>query len=415
MKNSGRYNLRKRIRNVEENSARKRIKIKSDTESDDEDFSPDDSSRESEEDSDEDSGEEDSGEDDSGEDDSGEDDSGEETGEDSGEETEEDSCEETEEEVEIPPYTFRSLGYGYRPGESLDSQEGKDNFFEPDTENLSNEITNHVMKKFSKLGLPKKELKKAVESSMKRARSDVFDEYCDSKPKDKRWKVGLDKDTVQTLGPELKKLRLDIQNEKPTIFKILAAKIPRVDKKKALELFNILENIDQYSKERLEIEEEIRTILSIENEIGDDLERYEREEAKLKDMVGNHDAFLKQQIFDLDATDEVKSRIYEMYLDMASRPTNDSEYNSIKNKIMWAVSIPHGKMVHPKDTLKEVYTRFDEKLYGLKHVKERAIEIFNNRQSNPGTRSMLALKGPPGVGKCLGKDTPVMLYDGFSY
>ena len=121
----------------------------------------------------------------------------------------------------------------------------------------------------------------------------------------------------------------------------------------------------------------------------------------MKDMVGNHNSFLKQRIFNLDAADEVKARIYEMYLDMSSRSENDSEYNSIKNKITWAVNIPHGRMVHPKDSLKDVYTRLDQKLYGMKHAKERAIEIFNNRRSNPSTRSMLALKGPPGVGKTL--------------
>ena len=55
--------------------------------------------------------------------------------------------------------------------------------------------------------------------------------------------------------------------------------------------------------------------------------------------------------------------------------------------------------MHPQDTLSEIYTRLDEKVYGMKHVKERVIEIFNNRRSNPGTRSMLALKGSPGTGK----------------
>ena len=78
---------------------------------------------------------------------------------------------------------------------------------------------------------------------------------------------------MKTLGSELKKLRLDIQNEKPTILKILSAKIPKEDKKKALELFNILENTDQYSKERLGIEEEIKNILAAEKEIGDNLEK----------------------------------------------------------------------------------------------------------------------------------------------
>nr|QBK85619.1 MAG: ATP-dependent Lon protease [Marseillevirus LCMAC101] len=415
MKSSNRYNLRKRVRKPEENSARKRIKIKSDTESD-EDFSPDDYSRESEENSDEEnSDEENSDEENSDEENSDEENSDEENSdkENSDEENsdkensdEEDSDEEeteeedSDEESEIHPSVFRTLGYGYRPGgKALDDQEERNEFFEPDTEDLSNEITNHVMKKFAKLGLSKKELKKAVESSMKQARADVFDEYCDSKPKDKRWKVGLDKETVKRLEPLLKKLRLDIQKEKPTISKILEVRIPRSDKMKALERFNVLENTEQHSMERIAIENEIKDIFRIEKGIGKDLERYEKEETKIKELVGDYNSFLKRQILDLDAIDEVKAKIYEMYLDMNSQTPGSSEYSNIKNKILWAVSIPHRKMIHPKDTLNEIYTRLDKKVYGMKNVKERVIEIFNNRRSNPSTRSMLALKGPSGVGK----------------
>ena len=359
MKKINGYVLRKRTRNAEENSARKRMKTKSDSEeSNDEDFSPPDpledppdSSNGSDEEesggssngSDEESGGSSNGSDEeSGGSSNGSDEesggssngSDEESGGSSNGSDEEESSdpleESDEEEIEIYPSTFRTSGHGYRSG---GESTGKENhFFEPDTEDLSNEITNSVMKTFSGLGLSEKDLKKAIEHSMKQARSDVFDEYCDSKPRDKRWKIGLDKNSVKSLEPELRGLRLDIQNEKPTIPKILASRITRADKKKALDLFNILENTEQYSMERMEIEDIIRNILKIGKGMGEDLERYEKEEVRIKELVGDYNSFLKRQILDLDVTDDVKARIYEMYLDMKSQAPSSSEYSNMKKQ-----------------------------------------------------------------------------------
>jgi ATP-dependent Lon protease len=318
----------------------------------------------------------------------------------SGEETDEDeySEQENDEEPEIHPSVFQTLGRGYRPGKESEGEE-RNEFFEPDTNDLTNDITNHLMDKFSDLGLPKEKLKRAVEKQMKRAREDVFDEYCDSRPRDKRWKVGVDKETVKELEPELKKLRLEIEDEKPTMIKILMAKIPKKDKTNALQLFSLLENVDQYSEERICLENRISELLKIENVFGDKVEYYEQEEERIKELVGDHNKFLKKKILDLDASDKVKARIYEMYLDLLEHQPRSSEYCSIKAKIDWSVSLPHRKMMHPTDTLREIRSRLDKNIYGLEYVKERIIEIVNNRRSNPGTRSMIGLRGSPGLGK----------------
>ncbi len=358
------YNLRKRDRNIEENSARKRMKaISKSEESSDEEFSLDDSEA---------------------------------SGNDSSGVSEEDTDTDTDEEIH--PSVFRILGRGYR-GREFDDFEKRNDFFEPDTDDLTNDITNHLMNKFSDLELPEKDLKKQIERSMKRAREDIFDEYCDSKPRDKRWKVGVDKQTVKELEPELKRLRLDIENKKPTMLKILTAKIPRKDKEKALQLFNLLENMDQYSEERIFQEKQISNLLESEKVFGDNVEYYEKEEERIKELVGDCNKFLKKKILDLDVSDNVKAKIYGMYIDLMNQRPDSSEYCSIKAKINWAVNIPYQKMIEPKDTLGEIRSRLDKKIYGLEHVKERIIEIVNNRRSNPKTSSMLGLKGLPGLGK----------------
>ncbi len=364
------YNLRKRDRNIEENSMGKRMKsVSKSEESSDEEFSLDDSEA-----SDNDSSVV------------------------SEEDTDEEDTDEEDTDEEIHPSVFRILGREYR-GREFDDFEKRNDFFEPDTDDLTNDITNHLMNKFSDLELPEKDLKKEIERSMKRARDDVFDEYCDSKPRDKRWKIGVDKQTVKELEPELKRLRLDIENKKPTMIKILTAKIPRKDKEKALQLFNLLENMDQYSEERIFQEKQISDLLESEKVFGDNVEYYEKEEERIKELAGDCNKFLKKKILDLEVSDNVKAKIYGMYLDLMNQRPDSSEYCSIKAKINWAVNIPHQKMIEPKDTLGEIRSRLDKKIYGLEHVKERIIEIVNNRRSNPKTSSMIGLKGLPGLGK----------------
>jgi len=55
----------------------------------------------------------------------------------------------------------------------------------------------------------------------------------------------------------------------------------------------------------------------------------------------------------------------------------------------------------------------DECTYGLNDAKMQIMQVLGNWISNPNSMgTAIAIRGPPGSGKCLVKDTPVLMYDG---
>jgi hypothetical protein len=55
----------------------------------------------------------------------------------------------------------------------------------------------------------------------------------------------------------------------------------------------------------------------------------------------------------------------------------------------------------------------DECTYGLNDAKMQIMQVLGNWISNPTSMgTAIAIRGPPGTGKCLVKDTPVLMYDG---
>nr|QBK86383.1 MAG: ATP-dependent Lon protease [Marseillevirus LCMAC102] len=229
----------------------------------------------------------------------------------------------------------------------------------------------------------------------------------------KRVREDLEEDAIdEDLKPKLKRLRSKIAKDIPTITQILTAKIPESDQKQAIRLYDILQNTDPYTYEYDQLCKGIQQILSIKNEINPkDISRFEKEEKLLHAKIGDMDQNLKTKIFQLDADETTKARIYEMYLKLMSYPKTDSEYSSLKRKIVWAVSLPYRRMKLPENIMKnksldeinnycgKIYNKLNTKLYGMLEVKERIIQIVNNRIYNPRTKAILALKGGPGVGK----------------
>jgi len=53
-----------------------------------------------------------------------------------------------------------------------------------------------------------------------------------------------------------------------------------------------------------------------------------------------------------------------------------------------------------------IYEQLNKEIYGIPHVKNRLIQIINNRIYNPKTTALVAFCGPPGIGKSL---TPSVL------
>ena len=297
---------------------------------------------------------------------------------------------------------------GYIASLEDDEYDPNAEYFKLDPAPLVSIIHKRLVKKFP--GLPQEGLYKSITSALERAQEDIVQEYCGVTPKDERWKTDVNDADIEKLEPQLKAIRDEIEKEKPTLKKILEANIMSSEKKRAIEMYDILGNTEPYTHQFQYTEKSIKNLLRNEVEDPQKIKEYEEKESRLKKNVGDVISRLKKRILDLNATEEVKTRIYELFLQMEALPESDQK-SSMREKIMWAVSLPHQNIVLPEIHLKgcsiqekanycqKVYTTLDSKLYGMTIVKERLIQILHNRLMNPKTKSMLALEGPPGVGK----------------
>lgn len=294
---------------------------------------------------------------------------------------------------------------------SDDTDKIRDEYFVLDRGPLIDAVTNRLKKIVP--DLPKEGLNTAVKNAIKKVHDHIVEDYCHAKPNDTRWKVNLDKKEVKELEPVLKDIRSDMDKDIPSIASILRAKIPKGDKKKALRLYDILQNCEPFTEVYYKYCHNISKILAIEKELTnpEEVSKLEKEEEKLKKNIGSFNQDLKIKILQLDADERTKTRIYEMYLDLMSRSSADSDYSTLKQKVIWATNLPYRRMKMPEHLLKGkspnevddycsgVYHSLDEKLYGMGKVKEKILHVVNNRIYNPQTKAMVALKGKPGVGK----------------
>lgn len=360
------------------------------------------------------------------------------------------------------------------------SDSNSEEYFDADTNPLMTIIAKRLKDKFP--DLPEDGVNAAIERALKRARADLVDEYCEFEPKDTSWKMDLHDNEIDILEPELKQLRENIKetrpsipkilrsglsvkekeralqlydalktsqphtldymylsmkisdmircapsgldsetNEKlkrlrekmeaamPSVEKIVGARITESDKIRALQLYEVLQQCDFNSDEWFDTRRRINNILEAQLNSIEEVEQMETEEATMKDVTISYHADLKRKIFELDADLPIKTRIYEMYTEMISSSVSDSKYSDLKDKIIWAIKLPHRRTLPSLLTDKTpegiknycctVYQCLDTEIYGMKEAKERAIQAVNDRIYNPNSRAMLALKGKPGVGK----------------
>ena len=63
--------------------------------------------------------------------------------------------------------------------------------------------------------------------------------------------------------------------------------------------------------------------------------------------------------------------------------------------------------------LQNTWNLMDDAIYGNDVAKQQIIQFIAQRITNPQSNGMvMALQGPPGIGKCLGYDTDILMYDG---
>ena len=277
-------------------------------------------------------------------------------------------------------------------------------YFDVDSQPLQTKI----IKRLRERGIDRELATRAVAKTFQEVGTDLISDYLSPKPSDS-WKSEIN--NPEEFEPEYTKLRSELENEKPTIPKILQANITTSDKKHCLRLFDQLRNMDQYTAEYDQKEDEINNFLRKGDQYTpQQIQELESVEKHIRTIAGPCDN-LKNQILSLDASDRVKGIIYGQYLQMMEHEVGSQTYNAIREEIEWSVRLPHNKCKSvqslnnmSKKQLSEFYSRFiatlDDRLYGMDNVKMQFLHIINDRKTS-GDRCgrNLAILGPPGTGK----------------
>lgn len=212
-----------------------------------------------------------------------------------------------------------------------------------------------------------------------------------------------------------------LDNKIPKLLDILKKPLRDKDRGLLLEMYYIYHNLDTFTPEWHHYKtkfistfkrclEKFREICKIKN----------RDELKSQSKRIKESTFtslsLKQKILSLNTTDRNRSVIYKRYRELKQSEESNDENLKLQKWIQAAVDLPHDNikvLSHSKNLLSSILKKLDKELYGMKKVKEQLLLFLNLKMSTPDLKGCsLGFIGPCGVGKCLGKDTLVIMYDG---
>lgn len=225
------------------------------------------------------------------------------------------------------------------------------------------------------------------------------------------WKEGLSHSVIKNIEPQLKSIRSMIEEETPTIPKILEANITMDDKKRCIKLFDQLNNTEPFTGEYDKIVESINNIIR-KGKIytKQEIKILEDTEANIRSIAAPPDN-IKNLILTLDANNKVKGILYGQYMEMLEHEPGSQAYNSIREELEWSLRLPHNKSHGiadlsnlSKKQLSMFYSNFldsmNKELYGMTNIKMQMLHILNDRKSsNNSCGRNIGIVGLPGVGK----------------
>lgn len=205
-----------------------------------------------------------------------------------------------------------------------------------------------------------------------------------------------------------------IGSDIPTMNKILTSCTSREDRVKAFEHYNAFMNVSLspsglFSEEWYQMKRKINKLLN-NNLSLEMLGELEQKESLLKAYQADPIDNMKVKILNLDAPIDVRKKLYDMY-QLLNNSTDEHTKNTYKEKLRWYLQLPYNKQIIPhhinsnnvfvgsNNICSELYRLLNERMYGLNNVKEQILLHMNNKMKNDKSNSILALHGPPGVGK----------------
>ena len=107
-----------------------------------------------------------------------------------------------------------------------------------------------------------------------------------------------------------------------------------------------------------------------------------------------------EQVEQLEASEEVKTRIRKEISRLKSMPGGSQEGNVVRTYLETLLDLPWDHCSVDNKDLKHAEDVLNEDHYGLEKVKERVLEYLAVRLLNPDSKApILCLVGPPGTGK----------------
>ena len=203
-------------------------------------------------------------------------------------------------------------------------------------------------------------------------------------------------------NPLLVKIKEEIRKKKITNEDICSSNLPYKEKIWFIEYLRILNNTQVNTLEYYDLKSYIYNKFN-------DYKNMSAEDIKKEESVHNinkDEQSLKQKILRSGYNDNVIAILYKKYELLLQAGDNSEEKNKHANWINWVLSLPR----EPKNifnnekkfskNLRSFQKNLNKKLYGMKNVKDRVLEIVTSIYSNPNCKNRcIGLIGPPGVGK----------------
>jgi ATP-dependent Lon protease len=219
-----------------------------------------------------------------------------------------------------------------------------------------------------------------------------------------------------------------VQNKKtePDILQILKEPLKIEDKAELVNLFHIYKGYRDGTEEWLDMRKKINKQFNTYKAEYKSYSQYSSEEhekmSKDSEIFSRYHSSisLKNKILNLNTTVKNKEVLYRKYEDLMNMKNTNSEYDKLKNFLIYAVDLPYDNIkTFPYSSddinifLKNVSNKLDQEIYGMHKAKEQILLFLNCKLLVPDMKKChLGLIGPPGVGKCLALNTPVIMYDG---
>lgn len=285
-----------------------------------------------------------------------------------------------------------------------------------DTSLLGTVIEHKVVSKFPELTENRKKLHVTIIEALKEADEAIVEQYAGAKPNDTIWKLGVDEEKVKELEPLLLETRERIEEEKPTMLKILETDMSSADRKKLIQIFDIYKNMEPYTEEEFEMKERINKSIKVSNKNIFERRKADAEEDRIMCSAESLSAdSLKTKIINLQTSDVKKKRMLEVLQELEETPTSSTMYRSTKEKLEWMVSLPYDaicplEVEFGRSTPEEINAfcckvrdKLDNDpdigLHGMIEAKDEIIAALNNKITNPRSNVLVCLVGPPGSGK----------------